>query len=53
MNDYDMTIHTNPDARAWAEFFSKKYKVWSEDVTGNVQHIAALDLIIKYFGVES
>ena len=21
MNDYDMTIHTNPDARAWAKFF--------------------------------
>lgn len=21
--DYDMSIHTNPDARAWAEFFVK------------------------------
>jgi len=21
MSDYDMTIHTNPDARAWANFF--------------------------------
>ena len=26
-----MTIHTNPDARAWAKFFGEKYKVWSED----------------------
>ena len=31
MNDYDMNIHTNPDARAWAKFFTEKYKVWSED----------------------
>jgi len=31
MNDYDMTIHTNPDARAWSKFFVEKYKVWSED----------------------
>jgi hypothetical protein len=28
------------------------YWMHPEDVTGNVQHIAALDLIIKYFGVE-
>jgi hypothetical protein len=21
MTDYDMAIHTNPDARAWAKFF--------------------------------
>ncbi|WP_316176194.1 hypothetical protein [Bradyrhizobium sp. SZCCHNRI1073] len=21
MSDYDMSIHTNPDARAWAKFF--------------------------------
>ena len=21
MNDYDMTIHTNPDAMAWTKFF--------------------------------
>ena len=27
----NMTIHTNPDARAWAKFFTEKYKVWSED----------------------
>ena len=31
MTDYDMTIHTNSDARAWAKFFTEKYKVWSED----------------------
>ena len=31
MNDYDMSIHTNPDAKAWAKFFTEKYKVWSED----------------------
>jgi hypothetical protein len=23
MADYDMSIHTNPDARAWAAFFMK------------------------------
>jgi hypothetical protein len=23
MTEYDMSIHTNPDARAWAEFFVK------------------------------
>jgi hypothetical protein len=23
MSDYDMSIHSNPDARAWAEFFVK------------------------------
>lgn len=27
---YDMRIHTNPDAQAWAKFFAEKYKVWSE-----------------------
>ena len=30
-SDYDMSIHTNPDARAWAKAFTEKYKVWSED----------------------
>jgi hypothetical protein len=24
MSDYDMTIHSNPDARAWAKFFCEK-----------------------------
>jgi hypothetical protein len=24
MSDYDMSIHTNPDARAWAKFFIEK-----------------------------
>jgi hypothetical protein len=28
------------------------YWMHPEDVVGNAQHIAALDLIIKYFGVE-
>lgn len=23
MNNYDMSIHSNPDARAWAKFFMK------------------------------
>lgn len=23
MSDYDMSIHTNPDARAWAKFYSE------------------------------
>ena len=23
MNDYDMTIHTNPDAMVWTKFFRK------------------------------
>ena len=23
MSDYDMSIHTNPDARAWSEFYIK------------------------------
>ena len=23
MTDYDITIHTNPDARAWAKFFKE------------------------------
>jgi hypothetical protein len=25
MSDYDMSIHTNPDARAWAKFFMECY----------------------------
>lgn len=25
MNTYDMTIHQNPDADAWAKFFMKTY----------------------------
>jgi hypothetical protein len=25
MTDYDMSIHTNPDARAWAAFFIKTF----------------------------
>jgi hypothetical protein len=24
MTDYDMSIHTNPDARAWAKFFIER-----------------------------
>lgn len=28
--DYDMSIHTNPSAQAWAKFFAERYKVWSE-----------------------
>ena len=24
MNDYDMSIHTNPDAQAWAKLFIEK-----------------------------
>jgi hypothetical protein len=24
--DYDMSIHTNPDARAWAQFYCKTIK---------------------------
>lgn len=24
MEDYDMSIHRNPDARAWAQFFLKR-----------------------------
>lgn len=23
MSDYDMSIHTNPDARAWAKFYTE------------------------------
>lgn len=26
MADYDLSIHTNPDARAWAKFFIKTYE---------------------------
>jgi hypothetical protein len=25
MDDYDMSIHTNPDAHAWAKFFIESY----------------------------
>lgn len=25
MSDYDRSIHTNPDARAWAQFFMKTW----------------------------
>ena len=25
MPEYDMSIHTNPDARAWAKFFMETY----------------------------
>jgi hypothetical protein len=31
MSNYDMSIHTNPDAQAWAKLFCERYKVWSED----------------------
>lgn len=26
MADYDMSIHRNPDARAWAKFFMETYR---------------------------
>lgn len=26
MSDYDMSIHTNPDAMAWATFFMEKWE---------------------------
>lgn len=32
-NEYDMSIHTNPDARAWARFFieTKEQNDWGID----------------------
>jgi hypothetical protein len=45
MTDYDMSIHTNPDAQAWAKFFAEKYTVWSEDgVESNTE-----ELMIAWF----
>jgi hypothetical protein len=31
MSDYDMSIHTNPDAMAWAKFFVEHTKDLSRD----------------------
>jgi hypothetical protein len=33
MSDYDLSIHTNPDARAWAKFFMETYAK-SDDKSG-------------------
>ena len=32
MADYDMNIHTNPDARAWAKFFVETTKDMDREV---------------------
>jgi hypothetical protein len=32
MSDYDMSIHTNPDALAWARFFIKTTESMGRDV---------------------
>lgn len=32
MSDYDMNIHTNPDAKAWAEFYKKTFPDSDEDL---------------------
>ena len=45
MTTYDMSIHTNPDARAWAKFFCEKYKVWSDDGV----EIDSEELMIAWF----
>ena len=31
MSDYDLSIHTNPDARAWAKFFIETYEKSNDD----------------------
>ena len=31
MADYDMSIHSNPDARAWAKFFCRTFIVQHRD----------------------
>lgn len=32
MSDYDLTIHRNPDAQTWAEFFIQTTKSMDRDV---------------------
>lgn len=39
--NYDMSIHTNPDAQAWAKFFCDKYKIEGVDDTQ--------DLMVAWF----
>jgi predicted amino acid-binding ACT domain protein len=41
MSDYDMSIHANPDAVAWAEFFMQTLKEsnWTiEDINESLMH---------------
>jgi hypothetical protein len=32
MMDYDMSIHTNPDARAWAKFYKETFPDADEEL---------------------
>lgn len=34
MSDYDMSIHTNPDARAWAKFYVETRERFERDHPG-------------------
>ena len=36
MSDYDMSIHTNPDASAWARFFMKTAKENQWDIGSSI-----------------
>ena len=39
MSDYDMSIHTNPDADAWAKFFVETTKAAERDVFADVDYM--------------
>ena len=38
MADYDMSIHTNPDARAWAKFFMSCYVNYTEPLDEDIMN---------------
>ncbi len=42
MTDYDLNIHTNPDARAWAKFFM-------ETVNENPNYVIDEEIMIVWF----
>jgi hypothetical protein len=41
MTDYDMSIHTNPDARAWAKFFVETTKDMNRDAFRDESYMIA------------
>ena len=44
MSDYDMSIHTNPDARAWAKFY-----IETKALAGNPPDFDDEDTMIGWF----
>lgn len=44
MSDYDMSIHTNPDARAWARFYTE-----TRNASSDPENFDSEELMLTWF----